>query len=91
MAINCDYCRGTGTAPSLGLDSGVINLCHHCNGLGLTDKESGSYHVDIVIQQFQLIIKKQKESIAYLQNLIKPRDPRCGDFGVGQFGAKRSD
>ena len=90
-AINCNFCHGSGKAQSLGLGAGVIDLCHHCNGLGKTDKEQGAYHVDIVIQQLQSVIKNQENSIVYLRSMVKFRDPRCEDYGVGQFGATRSD
>ncbi len=90
-AVDCDYCRGTGKAPSLGLDAGVIDLCHHCNGLGKTDAELGPYHVDIVIQIFQGIVQKKQRHIDELQHHFKGKDPIFDHGRAGKFGAKRSD
>jgi len=90
-AIDCDFCRGAGKAPSLGLGAGVIDLCHHCNGLGKVDAELGAYHVDIVIQQFQETVSHQVKVINHLKEHVTYKDPRCEVVSAGQFGATRSD
>lgn len=90
-SVNCDYCRGTGKAPSLGLIASVIDLCHHCNGLGLVDSEHGPYHVDIVIQQFQERETKSNRIISGFRKRIQPIDPRCEKNNNGHFGVCRAD
>ena len=90
-AVDCEYCQGTGKAPSLGLGAGVIDLCHHCNGLGKVDSELGAYHVDIVIQRFQTVLQERELRIEKMRDQVKFKDPIFDGGGAGQFGAKRSD
>jgi hypothetical protein len=90
-AIDCDYCRGTGKAPSLGLIASVIDLCHHCNGLGEVDSEHGPYHVDIVIQQYQERTSKSQSLISKLRENIHYKDPRCEMNYTGRHGACKSE
>ncbi len=90
-AIDCDYCRGTGKAPSLGLIASVIDLCHHCNGLGKVDDDLGPYHVDIVIQQFQEREATSQRLISKLRENVHYKDPRTEMNYSGAYGTCQSD
>ncbi len=71
--------------------AGVINLCNHCNGLGQIDLEHGPYHVDIVIQEFQLRVGQQQKTINSIRQHSHYKDPRTEINNNGQFGACKAD